>query len=371
MKAFLCDFVSHCPRFSLDQNDSLEWLKQFHEKFQRAKFLDGYERVSKYLEKFGVGNHHINRRQSYVQNVNSFNWTDYFFNEEDLNPTLDKRSEKSQQVFEEIFNDFYHEDSNMPEHIFHATCTHYNSPSAPQLLVQEKRCPTMVTHLYHMGCYAALPAVRCASAQVQSGAGHVDIVNSEICSIHLNPEKFTPEQIVVQSLFSDGAIKYSCLNEETFNRSHSDGLEVLALKEIIIPDTANEMTWKLGQHRFNMTLSKRLPKILEYNIEAYCVDLFSKAGLNYHDAKNETEFAIHPGGPQIISSIQKTLSLEDVQVENSKLILKQYGNMSSATLPHIWAKVTKSNYKYIATMAFGPGLTVTGGIFKVWKKYSS
>jgi prepilin-type processing-associated H-X9-DG protein len=73
---------------------------------------------------------------------------------------------------------------------------------------------TAITHAYHMGCYASLPAVRIAHALVQSEKVEnpsflVDIVHNEMCSLHMNPSSHSPEQMVVQTLFADGHVKYS------------------------------------------------------------------------------------------------------------------------------------------------------------------
>lgn len=79
-------------------------------------------------------------------------------------------------------------------------------------------------------------------------------------------------------------------------------------------------------------------------------------------------FAIHPGGPKIIASLQEYLELTDEQTLFSKKILFERGNMSSATLPHVWQEILKSNPKEktkIVSFAFGPGLTIFGSIFEI------
>jgi len=50
----------------------------------------------------------------------------------------------------------------------------------------------------------------------------------------------------------------------------------------------------------------------------------------------------------------------------SRGILRSYGNMSSATLPHVWRSIVEDDAisagTLVATLAFGPGLTVSGGL---------
>ena len=86
-------------------------------------------------------------------------------------------------------------------------------PSAAQRLVAAKGwgAATRVTHAYHMGCYAAFPALRMAAGFLSapdslraSGLKRVDVVHTEMCSLHMNPLHHAAEQLVVQSLFADG-----------------------------------------------------------------------------------------------------------------------------------------------------------------------
>jgi predicted naringenin-chalcone synthase len=223
-----------------------------------------------------------------------------------------------------------------------------------------------VTHLYHMGCYAALPAIRSARSSLIDGSLKADVVHTELCSYHLDKNNVTAEQIVMNTLFADGAIKYSVVNQSD---PQTRALEIITLKEVLVPYSENEMTWKLGAHGFMMTLTRNVPLLLAREIEQYMRNLFLKAGFDFDRDKNDFLFAIHPGGPKIIELVQKVLKLYESQVSHSKKILFQRGNMSSATLPHIWNEILNDEQtpsgKPVVTVAFGPGLTMTGAIFKV------
>jgi predicted naringenin-chalcone synthase len=66
--------------------------------------------------------------------------------------------------------------------------------------------------------------------------------------------------------------------------------------------------------------------------------------------------------------VQKLFKLNDEQIASSRAVLFERGNMSSATLPHIWAKILAdagvSPGTHVVSLAFGPGLTVTGALFE-------
>ena len=67
---------------------------------------------------------------------------------------------------------------------------------------------------------------------------------------------------------------------------------------------------------------------------------------------------MHPGGPKIIDGVRDVLELADAQVRTSRDVLRAYGNMSSATLPHIWMRMLADPRipagTQIPSYAFGP-----------------
>ncbi len=279
-------------------------------------------------------------------------------------------SERAQAVF----NEFYERSERTPSHIVHVTCTGYRSPSAAQLLVARKGWGSRVgvTHAYHMGCYASLPAVRVAEGLVAVADSKgddgrdftVDIVHTEMCGLHMNAAANSAEQIVVQSLFADGHIKYSA-------GSHPNGYasyRVLGIKEMVVADSEADMSWSPESWGLQMNLSREVPEKIRTGIHAFFEGLAAQSGLDVKALLAEGVFAIHPGGPKIIQSVQEILGLSDSQTKFSKQVLHDRGNMSSATLPHVWAEILESKLATgtkVISFAFGPGLTIFGSIFEI------
>jgi predicted naringenin-chalcone synthase len=220
-----------------------------------------------------------------------------------------------------------------------------------------------------MGCYASLPAVRIADGFRAAGLAHglkrIDIVHTEICSLHLNLADHSPEQMVVQSLFADGHIRYSAVSSES---AEPGGLELVTIHEEILPNTLDFMTWQTSEWGMRMTLSKEVPKQLAASIQGFISRMLTHAQLENPHFLSEAIFAIHPGGPRIIDQLQAELNLREEQVSHSKKILFDYGNMSSATLPHIWNSILGDTNipagKWIVSLAFGPGLTAFGALMR-------
>ncbi len=364
MKIYLQGFKKHETKNHVSQKNSVDWLTRYHG-----------DHVAEAFAKYSVSEKYIQKRVIYAPGIAGIPSEPQSLYEiyEDAKPSLSDRAKLAQNIVEDIFTNLYKGETDHPDHINHVSCTHYQSPSAAQKMIVRKEWfdKTNVTHVYHMGCYAAFPAVRVAKGFVADGASRADIVHTELCSFHLDKDNVTPEQIIMKTLFSDGAIKYSVVNEEIFLSSDENGLEVLSQHEITVPGTDKEMSWLLGPSGFLMTLTKKVPLYLETKIEEYVHDLFNKAGLDYNEVKDKTIFAIHPGGPKIIDLMELALGLSPEQVKHSKCILNTRGNMSSATIPHIWNEIIEDDnsfkYKYVASVAFGPGLTMTGAMLKLCK----
>lgn len=365
MKIYIHSFRPYLDQDSLiEQHSALTWLKDHHS-----------QQYNDLFEKYGVKESEISSRCVFASGIHQKTRSHSSLYRFQNNPTMSERSIHAQEKCDEIFEQLYSPEElraqPTPEHLCHVTCTHYESPSAAQKLVASRSWgdTTQVTHLYHMGCYASLPALRVTSSYLHSGAKSCEIVHTELCSFHMNRENSNVEQIIMKTLFADGAIKYRLSVSENFQKAQTDGLELISLKEVLMPETQNEMSWKISEHGFAMTLSKRVPFYLAKKIEIYMRGLFEKAGLDFDHDKDDCLFAIHPGGPKIIDLIEGVLKLRSDQVEHSKKILKSRGNMSSATLPHIWNEIIQDqrikNEKTIVTVAFGPGLTITGAVLKL------
>jgi predicted naringenin-chalcone synthase len=172
---------------------------------------------------------------------------------------------------------------------------------------------------------------------------------------------------VVQSLFGDGHVRYSVTPPDS-PRSAAPGLAVHALREYIVPGTQGSMSWQTADWGMKMTLSREVPRQVASSIEPFLERLLEHQGMGLDEARDAALFAVHPGGPKIIEQVQEALGLQDAQVRHSRDVLRRYGNMSSATLPHIWHDVLADDSvapgRPVISLAFGPGLTIFGMLMR-------
>jgi predicted naringenin-chalcone synthase len=360
---YLTGFQSILPRFSTSQNDLLSWLAEAHVR------AGGVEQsfMEALFSRYSASADHIARRGHELEDFTHRRW-DAMRLFGPKGSDLGMKTRFFEERTGEILERFYPTDSAAPEGIIHVTCTGYASPSCAQSLVSCRGWgrQTQVLHAYHMGCYAAHPAVR-----MGIGLGNglpVDVVHTELCSLHLDPAQHDPSHLVIQSLFADGFIRYQIVKEEQQETGSQAGLQILAARDEIIPDSTAAMGWTTGSLHFAMNLSRDVPALLATAVPRFLRTLMDEAGLHAASEKENAVFAIHPGGPRIIDLSQKILNLSPEQVEHSRKVLQNHGNMSSATLPHIWQKILDDaaipSGTIIVSLGAGPGLTLSGMLFR-------
>jgi predicted naringenin-chalcone synthase len=379
----LSNFSIQRPEGQITQQAALEWLTRIHaaaearlqswSTVERDAFAD---RLSKLVQRCACGPDKIGSRGHVSADTGRLDFDNLALY--DVSKHAHGRGTAARsQLFAEVVNGYfereYATEARPPSDLVHVTCTGYVAPSGAQRIVANKGWGTHVTHAYHMGCYAAFPALRIAAGQLAlagpfaspDAERRADIVHTELCTLHLDPTQHTAEQLVVQSLFADGFVRYAL--RDTVG-GDGPSLEVLALSEQILPGSTESMGWSAGDFGMHMTLARDVPERIASALRPFVTALFAKANLNLAEELCSCVAAVHPGGPKIIDRVREVLELNELQVRTSREVLFDYGNMSSATLPHVWARMLEDPDvrpgTRILSLAFGPGLSVCGGLFR-------
>ena len=355
----------------------------------KAEIDDIHAQLKAVVHRFGASPSYISRREVQAsaeachENQAKKAMTSFPIFHQDIRQDVNGKNLKTRM---EYFDDcvmqvltrwYKNESFDIPDEIIHATCTGYLSPSPVQKFLSGKKqlLRIAVTHSYHMGCYGAIPPLKMAVGflaasqfSLAKAINKIDVLHTEICSIHFDLSSFTPADIVNMSLFGDGFIKYSVYPESIATGKTIHGLKPLAIQDLLIENSTAAMSWIPGPFNFQMHLGVTVPDLIKNNICSYVESICSQIGLSFASEKNEMVFAIHPGGPRIIDQVRDQLGIEEEQIAHSRKVLFDLGNMSSATLPYIWQKITEdegiSPGTKILSIAFGPGLTAAGVIFE-------
>lgn len=250
-------------------------------------------------------------------------------------------------------------------HVITVSCTGFFAPEPAYEIVTQLGLPpsTERYHLGFMGCFAAFPALKMAQSFCESDPGAtVMIVCLELCSIHFQDSQKT-DNLISASVFADGgagALVSAQANSKPGNASFS--LEQFATN--IARKSKEDMAWTIGDTGFDMVLSTYVPEIIENNLLDSVEPLINRFGTR---RDNIDYWAIHPGGRAILDNAERSLELAPGQLEASRNVLANYGNMSSATILFVLKELLEQPEEQEKTltlaMAFGPGLTIESGLF--------
>ena len=129
----------------------------------------------------------------------------------------------------------------------------------------------------------------------------------------------------------------------------------------LIPGSAGDMGWTVGDHGFEMTLSRRVPGLIAAHLRPWLESWLGDNALSLADVKS---WAVHPGGPKIVSAVEESLSLHAEALATSRAVFAEYGNMSSPTVLFILQKLRERNAPPpCVALGFGPGLVAEAALF--------
>jgi predicted naringenin-chalcone synthase len=246
-------------------------------------------------------------------------------------------------------------------HLVTVSCTGMSAPGIDFDLISDLRINANVerTNIGFMGCHGALNGLRVARAFVRSDpSARVLLCAVELCSLHYY-YGWNPKRMVGNVLFSDGAAAV-VLGPQPLAKA--DDWILAGGGAGLFPNSASAMSWHIGDHGFDMNLSAKVPGLIERNLLPWIVSWLASQSLTVRDVAS---WAIHPGGPRILLSVQEALSLPDESTETSRAILSQYGNMSSTTVLFILRELIRGTApRPCVALGFGPGLAVEAALFR-------
>jgi alkylresorcinol/alkylpyrone synthase len=233
------------------------------------------------------------------------------------------------------------------------SCTGYSGPGLDVHLAADLGLPPGVRRLGigHMGCYAALPALRTAAALSAASGRRALVASVELCSLHLQPAR-SRQDAVSQSLFGDGAAA-------ALVGPGGDGPVIVGTRTRTVAGSETRMGWLVDDDGFHMELSPRVPALVERGLAELVGDLLAPHGLT---PAQVAHWVVHPGGPEILDRAQRRLDLSDAQLARSREALADGGNRSSATVLFILEALLGSGEvepgQWLVVLAFGTGLTL-------------
>jgi predicted naringenin-chalcone synthase len=239
-------------------------------------------------------------------------------------------------------------------HLITVSCTGFLAPGLDVALIRGLGLPATVqrTHVGYMGCHGALNGLRVARAFAGADPGSRLLVCAvELCSLHYH-YGWDPQRMIANAIFADGA---AAVVGAPPDAAPAGAWQAEASGSVLIPDSANAMTWTIGDHGFEMTLSRRVPGLIATHLRPWLEDWLHGQGLTQAGVAS---WAVHPGGPRILSAVEEALELPREATAVSRAVFARFGNMSSPTVLFILDRlIATSAPRPCVALGFGPGLT--------------
>ena len=241
-------------------------------------------------------------------------------------------------------------------HLVTVSCTGISAPGLDLDLVELLNLPDTIfrTSVNFMGCYAAVHALKLADAFCRADKkANVLIVCTELSTLHFQ-RKPTLDNLTSSLLFGDGSAAVLVTGNDEEN-----GLKIEQFYSKTVLKGKKDMAWELSSSGFQMTLSGYVADLIEGDFNELVCDALNTAKI---DKEEITQWCIHPGGKKVLEAVHNSLGFTNGQLQYSYDVLRDYGNMSSATvlfvLKNIMDAADRKRPGKIFGAAFGPGLTM-------------
>jgi predicted naringenin-chalcone synthase len=172
----------------------------------------------------------------------------------------------------------------------------------------------------------------------------------ELCTLHLQ-ETADIETALSFLLFADGCAAALVTADES-------GLALDDFHAAIIPDSQGLITWHIGDHGFRMHLSGQVPARIVQALRDEQGRNDAQGMLRGDHTRDIIHWAVHAGGRTVLDAVEIGLALAPAALRHSRAVLRDYGNMSSATIMFVLQRILREATEPARglAMAFGPGM---------------
>ncbi len=243
------------------------------------------------------------------------------------------------------------------------TITGLAIPSLDALLMNRLEFSPNVERLpiFGLGCGGGVAGLCRAARMAQARPGStVLFLTVDLCSLCIRPNDPAAAMFVSAALFADGAAgvvlrtSRNPASKPAADRTSSRA-KILASGEHLWPDTRHIMGWDVKEDGFGVVLSADLPNLMQDELARVTLQFLTRHGIALEDLKG---FLFHPGGRKILETAEDALRIKREKIAHSWAVLRDFGNMSSATALFILQRAIEAGDRGEHLLAaFGPGFS--------------
>jgi predicted naringenin-chalcone synthase len=215
------------------------------------------------------------------------------------------------------------------------TCTGYLCPGLTSYVAEALsfRKDVRPFDLMGMGCGAAIPSLETAYNFLQAHPNcNVLTIAVEICSATLFFSE-DPDILVSNAIFGDGAaatVLTSCPGER--------GIRIKSFAAGLFPEYRSHLHYTTQDSKLRNVLSRRVPTLGARCGKQVIDNLLAENGTTYQEIAH---WIVHPGGEKVLDAFQRAVALPDEALLPSRAVLRNYGNMSSASVLFVLEEVLR------------------------------
>jgi alkylresorcinol/alkylpyrone synthase len=212
--------------------------------------------------------------------------------------------------------------------------------------------------IFGLGCGGGVAGLARAARLAQGSPGaNVLFLTVDLCTLCARPNDPSMAMFVAAALFGDGAagvVMRSAGGARAGSPAHPSP-RISAVGEHCWRDTEHIMGWDIKGDGFGVVLSPELPGLLRRELRPALDAFFARNAL---ELKRFKGFLFHPGGRKILETAEEALGIDRDRLAHSWAVLRDYGNMSSATALFVLHRAFRACDKGPHLLAaFGPGFS--------------
>ena len=204
-----------------------------------------------------------------------------------------------------------------------------------------------------MGCVAGISGIIYAKNFLKSNPNkRAVVVSVEAPTATFQMEDYSMANIVSAAIFGDGAAS-------VILSSHREdkGPKILDEAMYHFYDSIDIMGFKLVNTGLQMILDKKVPEIISNHFNNIIHPFLDSNNLKIEDINH---LIFHPGGKKIVQTVEDLFNKFDKKIDDTKEVLKLYGNMSSSTVLYVLERFMHREINRGENglmLSFGPGFS--------------
>lgn len=246
--------------------------------------------------------------------------------------------------------------------IITVSCTGIMIPSVDAYLINELKMNQDIVRLpvTEMGCAAGISGIIYAKNFLKANPGkRAAVIALESPTATLQIDDFSLVNIVSAAIFGDGV---ACVLMSS--KEDDPGPEVLAEEMYHFYDATDMMGFKLIDSGLQMVLDKSVPDKISEHFPKIIYPFLEENEVNIEDVNH---LIFHPGGKKIVQTVEKLFGTLDKNIDDTKEVLRLFGNMSSATVLFVLERFMDRDIpegELGLMLSFGPGFSAQRVLLK-------